>query len=424
MWAAQLVSLTGSQMQVVAINWHVYLLTRSPLALGFVGLTRVVPIVGFSLLGGIVADRYDRRRVMITTQAAMTLVAVGLALMSLSRHDAVWMIYALNALSAAAVAFDGPARQALVPRLVPREDLPGALSLNLTVFHASMIMGPALAGLLIAGTGAVLHPDITQPVSTSGLSWIYGLNAVSFVTVLGTLLLMDPASGRVSALAGVTEHPIESLKAGLRFVFTTPLMVWTMALDFFATFFSGAMSLLPIFADQILHAGPTGYGILVSAPALGALVGSIYTSVRPLPAKRQGRVFLWAVAAYGIATVVFGLSRNYVLTFAALAATGLADLVSTVIRQTLRQFITPDELRGRMTSINMIFFMGGPQLGEMEAGLVASLFASTAVGATVSVATGGAATILLAIVIAAATPIVRNYDLTEHLRARKDAAGA
>ena len=424
MWAAQLISLTGSQMQVVAINWHVYLLTGSPLALGFVGLTRVIPIVGFSLLGGLVADRYDRRRVMILTQAAMTVVAVGLAIMSLTRNDSVWMIYALNALSAAAVAFDGPARQALVPRLVPREDLPGALSLNLTVFHASMILGPALAGLLIAGTGAVLSHDVTMPASTGGLSWIYGLNAVSFVSVLVTLVLMDPAMGRMNANAGADEHPIESLKAGLRFVFTTPLMVWTMALDFFATFFAGAMSLLPIFADQVLHAGPVGYGVLVSAPAIGALLGSIYTSVWPLPPRRQGRIFLWAVAAYGLATLVFGLSRSYLLTFVALAATGLADLVSTVIRQTLRQFITPDELRGRMTSINMIFFMGGPQLGELEAGVVASLFASTAVGATVSVAAGGVATILLAIVMAAATPVIRNYDLAEHLGVRKDATSA
>src|SRR5437867_2554358 len=183
LWTAQLVSLTGSQMQVVAINWHVYLLTRSPLALGFVGMTRVVPIIVFSLWGGILADRHDRRRVMIATQTAMTHVAAGLATLTFARRDTVWLIYALNALSAAAVAFDGPARQSLVPRLVPREDLPGALSLNLTVFHASMIGGPALAGLLIAGTGAVLAPggatpehllglatDVSQ--HTQGLAWI------------------------------------------------------------------------------------------------------------------------------------------------------------------------------------------------------------------------------------------------------------
>src|SRR5262249_10848114 len=156
-----------------------------------------------------------------------------------------------------------------------------------------------------------------------------------------------------------TDEPAaEALGAGLRFVFTTPLMVWTMVLDFFATFFAGAMSLLPIFADQILGVGAVGYGLLVSAPGLGALLGPVYPSIVPLP-RRQGPVLLWAVAAYGLCTVVFGFSRSYALTFLALAGTGLFDLVSTVIRQTLRQLITPDELRGRMTSVNMIFFMGG-----------------------------------------------------------------
>jgi MFS family permease len=195
------------------------------------------------------------------------------------------------------------------------------------------------------------------------------------------------------------------------------LMVWTMSLDFFATFFSGAMSLLPIVADQVLHAGARGYGVLAAAPAVGALSGSVFVSVQPLP-PRQGRAFLWAVAAYGVATVVFGLSRSFVLTFVALAATGLADVISTVIRQTLRQLITPDELRGRMTSINMIFFMGGPQLGELEAGFLASLFASAGVGATVSIVSGGLATLLVAAVVSLATPVVRKYDLHEHLESR------
>ncbi len=189
-------------------------------------------------------------------------------------------------------------------------------------------------------------------------------------------------SGRVEADAGSHAAPLEALREGLRFVFGTPIMVWTTGLDFFATFFAGSLSLLPIFADQVLHVGPAGYGWLVSAPALGALVGSFYTSFRHLP-PRQGRLLLASVAFYGVATVVYGLSRSYWLTFLALALSGLADLVSTVIRQTLRQLLTPDALRGRMTSVNMIFFMGGPQLGELEAGLVASLFASAAVGATV-----------------------------------------
>jgi hypothetical protein len=158
-----------------------------------------------------------------------------------------------------------------------------------------------------------------------------------------------------------------------------------------------------------LRVGAKGYGILAAAPAVGALAGSLFLSIRPLPA-RQGRIFLWSVAAYGAATIVFGLSRNFWLTLVALAATGLADAISTVIRQTLRQLITPDRLRGRMTSVNMIFFMGGPQLGELEAGIVASLFASTVVGVTVSVLSGGLATILVTAAIAAAAPLLRRYD--------------
>jgi MFS family permease len=303
----------------------------------------------------------------------------------------------LNALSAAAVAFDGPSRQALIPRLVPARDLPGALSLNLSVFQATLIGGPAVAGLLIAHAGA----------GTRGLSLIYLVNAISFLSVIYALATMR-TSGAPEPGA---HHPetLAALKEGLRFVFTTPLMVWTMGLDFLATFFSGATSLLPIFADQVLHVGARGYGILAAAPAVGALAGSLYLSVRPLP-SRQGAIFLWSVAAYGAATVVFGFSRSFGLTLVALAAVGLSDAISTVIRQTLRQFITPDRLRGRMTSVNMIFFMGGPQLGELEAGFVASLFASAVAGVTVAVVTGGVATILITAGIAALAPVVRRYD--------------
>jgi hypothetical protein len=322
------------------------------------------------------------------------------------------VLYGANALLAAASAFDNPARNALTPRLVPAAELPAALSLNLTMFHAAFIGGPALAGLLIAGVG--LHHGGLAALQASGasrdpapLALIYSLNALSFLGVLHALVLMR-TSGRVEPGSGGHERPLAALREGLRFVFRTPIMVWTMGLDFLATFFAGSLSLLPIFADQVLHAGPAGYGWLVSAPAHGALVGSLYASVRHLPA-RQGRILLASVAFYGIATVAYGLSRSYWLTFAALALSGLADLVSTVIRQTLRQMLTPDHLRGRMTSVNMIFFMGGPQLGELEAGLVASLFASLALGATVSVVSGGVATVLLAAGVGLLAPVVREY---------------
>ncbi len=415
--ASQFFSLVGSQMQVVAINWHVYLLTRSPLALGLVGLTRVLPIIFFSLWAGVVADRRDRRRIMIAAQIAMTAVALLLAAVTHARRETVWLLYGLNLLSAAAGAFDGPARQALIPRLVPPHDLPGALSLNLSVFQAALIGGPALAGLIIAGQGGRFGPGLGRlpaagaHLDTSGLAVIYLLNAISFLAVIFALLTMR-TSGAPEKGADLVDT-WASLREGLRFVFSTPLMVWTMGLDFLATFFSGSMSLLPIFADQVLKVGAKGYGLLASAPAMGAFLGSLLVSIRPLPA-RQGRVFLTAVAAYGAATVVFGLSRSFPLTLVALAGTGFADAISTVIRQTLRQLLTPDRLRGRMTSVNMIFFMGGPQLGELEAGLVASLFATAAVGVTVSVVSGGAATLLLTALIAARAPILRRYDLHEH----------
>ena len=396
-------------MQVVAINWHVYVLTHSALALGFVGLTRVLPVIVFSMWGGLLADRADRRRVMFTAQAAMTVVSVVLAALAFTRRDSVALIYVLNAVQAAATSFDNPARQALVPRLVPTSDLAGALALNLAMFHTAMIVGPALAGMLIAG-GATPHagtPSAGAASDTASLGLIYALNAVSFAFVLLALATMH-TSGRVVD-GGARESPGEALRSGLRFVFTTPLMVWTMTLDFFATFFSGAMSLLPIVADQVLHVGAVGYGWLAAAPAAGALLGSLYTSVRPLP-RRQGVTLLWSVAAYGVATIVYGLSRSYWLTALALAGTGLADVVSTVIRQTLRQLLTPDALRGRMTAVNMIFFLGGPQLGELEAGLVASLFASAAVGVTVSIVSGGIVTLLVTAVVAGATPLVRRYS--------------
>jgi MFS family permease len=412
-WASQLVSQVGSQMQSVALHWHIYLLTGSPLALGLVGLTRALPTVLFSLWGGVVADRRDRRLVMLAAQSGMALVAVALAGLTLAHRETLLALYLLNALGAAAGAFDNPSRQALIPRLVPAASLPGALALNLAMFQTALIAGPGLAGLVLAGSGTGgftgLPHGAPGRAGTHAIAIIYGLNALSFLGVLAVLARLK-TSGRVEAPAGgVHEPPLAALKEGLRFVLTTPVMVWSTGLDFVATFFAGAMSLLPIVADKVLGVGPAGYGMLVASPAIGAFIGSIYTAARPLP-RRQGRLLLASIALYGFATVVFGLSRSYVLTGFALALTGLADLVSTVIRQTLRQLLTPDRLRGRMTGVNMMFFIGGPQLGEVEAGLVASLFASAATGVTVSIVFGGVMTLLAAAVVAAATRVIREYE--------------
>ncbi len=400
-----LISIIGTQMQNVGIDWHIYVLTHSPLALGSLGLVRVVPLILLSMWGGVVADRHDRKRVQLCTQSVMATGALLLALATWTGRDSLWLIYTLTALNAAANAFDGPARQALVPRLVTRDDLPGALSLNLTFMHVGMIVGPSLAGILIAASGQSLQ------YATRGLAPIYAANAVSFLAVIVALTLVR-ASGRPDFTNKEREHWGESLRAGMRFLFSVKIIVWTMSLDFFATLFSGAISLLPIIADQVLHVGPIGFGWLRGGQAAGALLASMFTAMYKLP-RRQGPILLWSVAAYGAATIFYGLSRNFWLTLFALMATGAADLVSTVIRATLRQVLTPDELRGRITGFNMIFFIGGPQLGEMEAGFVASLLPTAALGAMVSIASGGAATLLLVAIIAVATPLVRTYELAQ-----------
>lgn len=399
---SQGVSLIGTQMQVAAINWHVYLLTGSALALGTLGLTRVIPLILFSLWGGIVADRHDRKRVIFLAQSALAVLACALAWATWRAHDTLWLLYAINAAGAAASAFDNPARQALIPRLVPASQLSGALSLNLSAFNLATIAGPALAGLILAGTGR------ESAAGRDLLAVIYLINAISFLGVLAAVSMIR-TRGAVDPAGGA--HPAfwASLREGLRFVTGTPIMIATMTLDFFATFFAGSLLLLPIVADQILGIGARGYGLLAAAPAVGALFGSLFTALRALP-RRQGPILLGAVACYGLATIVVGLSRSFLLTFLALAAAGLADVVSTVIRQTLRQLLTPDALRGRMTSINMIFFMGGPQLGELEAGLVAGLFASAAVGTAVSITSGGVLTILAVLIVDRLAPFVRRYE--------------
>ena len=367
LWIGQLISVTGSQMQLVAINWHVYLLTKSPLALGGVGLVRVLPIILCSLLGGVVADAVDRKRLMLATQGSMLISAALLAVMTTMGLHSIWPIYALTAIASAALAFDNPARQAMLPTLVPAEDFPNAVSLGIVVFNSAMIVGPALAGFLLSIRGPAL---------------IYGVNAASFVAVIIALLLMS-ARGRAEAEKRVAQINLGALREGLRFVWRTPIIVQTMTLDFVATFFASATALLPIFAAEILNVGARGLGLLAAAPGTGSIISGLMMA-RLGVMRKQGKVVLVSVAVYGAATVVFGLSRWFWLSLLMLGITGAADTVSTVLRQTIRQLATPNHLRGRMTSVNMIFFMGGPQLGEMEAGAVAAL-----IGASLSVVIGG-----------------------------------
>jgi len=384
------VSVTGSQMQFVAINWHVYLLTKSAFALGLVGLFRGVPIIVCSLAGGVVADAFDRKRTMVVTQTIMLLTAALLTAETLSGLKSVWPIYALSALSAAAQAFDTPARQALMPTLVPEEDFPNAVSLGIIVFNIAIILGPAIAGFILAETGPAI---------------IYGFNSLSFLAVIGAVIAMR-TSGKPDLQRGRREAlSFGALKEGLRFVWQTPIIVQTMTLDFAATFFASATLLLPIFAQERLHVGARGYGFLAAAPAIGSVLTALVMA-RVGSFRKQGRLVVASVAVFGVATAGFGVSTVYWLSLLMLAITGAADTVSTVLRQTIRQLVTPNQLRGRMTSINMMFFMGGPQLGELEAGSLAAL-----IGAPLSVVVGGLGSLICAAIAAVKSKSLMEFEI-------------
>lgn len=393
LWIGLAVSFAGSFMQQASILWHVSILAppgQKALALGLVGLIRVVPIVVFSLIAGTAADVFDRRKLMMITQVGGTLVAIALACLAFSGVQTIWPVYLLAAVSASVGAFDPPARHALVPMLVPRTDLPNAISLNTVMVQSALVIGPALAGPTIA---------------IGGVGWAYVFNAVSFLFVIVALLMMRDVPATVRSEADTrSQMSLRAMREGLSFVFRAPMIRSTMLLDFFATFFSSATALLPLFAQDILKVGPAGYGWLYAAPAVGAVIGS--AAMLPLSHRlvRQGEILLWAVVSYGFATVMFGLSHTFWLTFLALAWSGASDAVSMVIRNLIRQLETPDAIRGRMVGVNMLFFMGGPQLGELEAGLVANWL-----GGPIAVVTGGAGCLIATAILVALTPQLRAY---------------
>lgn len=369
LWLGQFVSLTGSQMQLAAINWHIYILTNSKLALGGVGLVRVVPIILCSLIGGVVADVVDRKKLIIASQTVMLISAGALAMVTVMGSKSIWPIYLVTAISSAALAFDNPARQALLPTLVPARHFPNAVSLGLVVFQFSMIGGPSLAGLILAAHSPAL---------------VYALNAASFLALICAVLLMR-TGGRNQVLESEAAPRVSftALREGLSFVWRTPVIVQTMTLDFVATFFASATVLLPVFARDILRVGARGFGILGASPAIGAVIAALVMA-RLGTIRKQGATIIGAIGFFGAATILFGLSRVFWFSMLMLAIVGASDTVSTVLRQTTRQLVTPNYLRGRMTSVNMIFFMGGPQLGELEAGALAAM-----IGAPLAVATGG-----------------------------------
>jgi MFS family permease len=395
LWLGQMVSIAGTQMQVWAIFWHIRTLTSQPIALGGVGLARILPIIIFSLIGGAMADGVNRRAMLFITQTVMALAALVLAILTWRGQVQLWHIYVLTAIQAVAVAFDSPARQALVPNLVPARDLPNAFSLTSIGFQTGAIIGPALSGLVIAYWGQ---------------AYTYLINAVSYVAVILALIYMGSVPQQKAA-AQRSIVSITAIREGLQFIWTHPIILSTMIVDFFATFFASANTLMPIYARDVLHVGALAYGWLSAAQSIGAVAAGVVASQLE-EIRRQGPLFLASGVIFGLATILFGLARSFSLSMLALILIGAADSISTIIRNTIRQLQTPDYIRGRMTSVNQIFFMGGPQLGEVEAGVVAQLF-----GAPFAIISGGIGTILAVGWIIRKFPQIRLYNGDEAIAA-------
>jgi len=386
LWSGQLISTLGSQMQIVALNWHIYELTGSPIALGMIGLMRVIPIIIFSLIAGTFADSHNRKKIMTVSQICLLVLSGFLAFMTISGQINPFWIYTVTIFSAIFMSFDMPARSALVPRLIPKKNLGNAMSLNSMNWEIAIIGGSSLSGIVIGAFG---------------VGTVYLFNTVSFIAVLYALWQMR-TSGSVEKIA--TSVGLSSIVEGLRFVRSKPIIWSTMLLDFFSTFFASAAALLPLFAKDILHVGPQGLGLLYAAPGIGAVLTSFTLShIRDL--RNQGKLLLIGVTVYALGTIIFGLSNVFIFSLIGLFLVGSGDSLSTVIRNTIRQMVTPDYIRGRMTSVNMIFFMGGPQLGEFEAGILASM-----VGGPLSVVVGGVGTLIIVAATAIGVPVLRRFD--------------
>ncbi len=388
LWLGLTISVAGTQMQTWTLLWHVREITDKPIALGAIGAARILPIFVFSLVAGALADVVNRRRMMFVTQSVMAAVAVVLGWLTLRGTISLWHIYLLTAVQAVASAFDLPARQALVPNLVPASDLPNAFSLMSIASQTGSIVGPALSGLAIA---------------FFGLASVYMINAATYLAVLLALILM----GSVAQQVAVVKRRAVSLGAiaeGVQFIVSHPIILSTMVMDFFATFFSSANTLMPIIARDVLKVGAVAYGWLSAAQSVGAMLAALFISQMD-GIRRQGLVFLGAVTFFGASTIAFGLAPSVAVAFVALMFIGGSDSVSTIIRNTIRQLQTPDYIRGRMTSVNQIFFMGGPQLGEIEAGVVAQLFS-----APVAIVSGGIGCLVAVFFIVRKWPVLLAFN--------------
>ena len=378
-----LVALMGTRLQTVAISWEMYERTGQALSLGLVGLTLAIPTMLFALPAGYLADRFERRKLVMLSLVGMTLTSLALGYLSYT-HGSTTLMYAMLFLDATAIVLGRPARTAMLPQIVPRDVFPNAVTWNTSLMQLTGFIGPAVGGFVL----------------------VYSISAAYLISALGSLFFIVILTRLHYRPGPRPSQPrnLDTLLQGVKFVRDERILLTLMSLDLFAVLLGGATYLLPIFAKDILNAGVTGYGILQAAPAVGSFCMAISLVFLP-PMRRAGRVLLVAIAGFGLATIVFGFSTSFPLSWAMLFLTGALDNISMVVRQTLTQLLTPDEMRGRVSAVSSIFIGASNELGGLESGLVAQYF-----GPVFSVVSGGIGTLIVVATTALFSPRLLAVD--------------
>jgi MFS family permease len=382
-------AMLGTRIQSVAIGWEMYQRTGEALSLGFVGLAQALPAMILVIPAGYLADRFSRRWLVIYSLAGMTLTSLSLAYLS-ATQGSVNLMFLFLFLDAVAVTMGRPARSALVPRLVPSHVFPNAVTWNMSLMQISAVVGPAIGGFIL-----IVNLPVTYAISA--------LTSFIFLVFLTRLELPQYTA---------KSEPVswQTVLAGMHFVRRKKIILTIISLDMFAVLLGGAVFLLPIYAEDILNVGPTGFGWLRAAPAVGAMLMALLMTHLP-PMKHAGRTLLLAVAGFGAATIIFGLSQNFWLSLAMLFLTGAFDNISMVVRQTLIQLLTPDRMRGRVSAVSSVFVTASNELGGFESGLVAHWF-----GPVVSVVSGGIGTILVVLATGGLSPELLTYGALNDAR--------
>jgi MFS family permease len=384
--ASRFLATIGMQMQFVAIGWQVYELTHRPLDLGLVGLVQFLPVAGFSILGGQVADRMDRRKIIRISQVVMVLCLGALGLLAAKQLLTTPIIYLILLVAGVTRAFWGPATQSFLPRLVSADRLPRAVAWNSSTWQIAVIVGPSAGGLLYAWSG--------RP------STVYFAAALCMLLAFALTSMIRTRTGR----ADQERFSRKTLLAGIHYVWNQKVLLGSMSLDLFAVLLGGAVALLPAYASDILKVGPAGLGILRAGPSIGAAVTGLFLSFRPIQSRVGTRLFI-CVTGFGVFTILFGLSTNFALSVLCLVLLGALDLFSVVTRQSLMQLRTPDQMRGRVAAVNFIFVGASNELGEFESGITAAWF-----GLVPSVVIGGIGTCVVAAFWAWRFPELRKLD--------------